>query len=67
MTRYRLCVLACACALAAAGLVTAGLAQEEGGTGPQAAAGGNVTSYQMKPVTADVENTDQQPPQAGAD
>jgi len=56
MTYYRLPVLACVCALVAASLAWG---QEEGGTGPQAPGGANVTSYQMKPVTADVENTDQ--------
>ena len=52
MTYYRLPVLACVCALVAASLAWG---QEEGGTGPQAPGGANVTSYQMKPVTADDE------------
>src|SRR3569833_1726249 len=56
MTCYRPCVMACVWAAVMAGLA---FAQEEGGTGPLGP-GGAVTSYQMKPVTGDVENTDQQ-------
>jgi len=69
MIHHQVRVLACVCALFAAGLVTVSLAwgQEEGGTGPLGPAGANVTSYQMKPVTADVENTDQQRLNADAD
>src|SRR4051812_16507523 len=64
MTYFRVRALASVCAL-----VTASLAwgQEEGGTAGQPAASLNVTSYQMRPVTADVENTDQQRLNADAD
>ena len=41
--------------------------QEEGGTRSAAGREPNVTSYQMKPVTADVENTDEQRLNADAD
>src|SRR3954470_16857268 len=65
MKLYPVRALVCACAL-----VTASLAwgQEEGGTAAQPpAAPQNVTSYQMKPVTGDVDNSDKQRLEADAD
>src|SRR4051812_11613578 len=64
MMHFRVRALACVCVL-----VTAGLAwgQEEGGTAQLPAPPVNVTSYQMKPVTGDVENTDKQRLEADAD
>src|SRR5215510_10100164 len=63
MNYSRVRALACVCVF-----VTASLAwgQEEGGSGPQPA-GTNLASYQMKPVTADIENTDQERLNADAD
>jgi PQQ-dependent dehydrogenase (methanol/ethanol family) len=64
MKLYHVRVLACVCALVTTSLAWA---QEEGGTAPMPAANLNATSFQMKPVTADIENTDKQRIEADAD
>src|SRR5205085_3942223 len=69
MKHHRGRALACACAFLIAGLVGARLAwgQEEGGGTTAPAANLGAASYQMKPVTADIENSDRQRIEADAD
>jgi len=64
MNRYRVRALVCVCALVSASLAWG---QEEGGGTALPAANLNATSYQMKPVTADIENTDKQRIEADSD